>query len=197
MKEFWNSKYSTIEYIYGTEPNAYFKSLIDNYKPGSILLPGDGEGRNAVYAAKKGWQVTAFDYSTAAKEKAEKLAKKEHVKINYIVSDIKNFSVETKFDLISIIFLHLHPDIRSLAHHNLINHLKPGGKIIMECYAKEQLEYRSGGPGNIDLLYSKEILEHDFQELNIQQLIQEEIFHSEGTHHQGKASVLRMIAQKD
>jgi SAM-dependent methyltransferase len=197
VKEFWNSKYSAEEYIYGTEPNAYLESLLDNYTTGSILLPGDGEGRNAVYAAKKGWQVTAFDYSYAAKEKAEKLAAKENVKINYFVSDIKTFSLETKFDLISIIYLHLPPDIRSLAHHSLINHLKPGGKIIMECYAKEQLAYKTGGPGNIDLLYSKEILETDFQELNIKQLIQEEIYHSEGSHHQGKASVLRMIAEKN
>lgn len=195
-KEFWNAKYSTEEYIYGTEPNAYFKSLLDNYKPGSILLPGDGEGRNAVYAAKKGWQVTAFDYSTTAKEKAEKLAKKEQVKINYFVSDIETFSLESKFDLISIIYLHLPLHIRSLAHHNLINHLKPGGKMIMECYAKEQLAYKTGGPGNIDLLYSKEILKNDFNDLKIHQLIQEEIYHSEGTHHEGKASVLRMIAEK-
>lgn len=72
MKEFWNGKYSSKEYIYGTEPNEYFKSALEKYRPGTILLPGDGEGRNAVYAAKKGWQVTAFDFSNAAKEKAEK-----------------------------------------------------------------------------------------------------------------------------
>jgi hypothetical protein len=67
----------------------------------------------------------------------------------------------------------------------------------MECYAKEQLAYKTGGPNNIDLLYSKEILKNDFNDLKIHQLIQEEIYHSEGTHHEGKASVLRMIAEKN
>ena len=75
IKEQWDNRYSADDYIYGIEPNSYFKSIIDSLKPGSLLLPGEGEGRNAVYAASKGWKVTAYDISTEGRKKAMALAK--------------------------------------------------------------------------------------------------------------------------
>ena len=62
MKEFWNERYSQEAYAYGTEPNAFFKSRIDQLSPGKLLLPAEGEGRNAVYAATKGFEVSAYDW---------------------------------------------------------------------------------------------------------------------------------------
>lgn len=197
MKEIWDSRYNATEYIYGTKPNEFLKSILDTHHPGSILLPGDGEGRNAVYAAKRGWQVTAFDYSTMAREKAEKLARTEQVQLNYLTSDVETFSTDERFNLISIIYLHLPPEIRTTVHKKLINYLKPGGKIVMECFSKKQLAYRTGGPKKINLLYSMKDLENDFSKLNIKQLKQQEIELNEGMLHQGKASVIRMIAEKN
>jgi len=75
MIDFWNARYAAAEYAYGTEPNAFFKAQLDQLTPGRLLLPAEGEGRNAVYAAKKGWEVVAFDQSDAGQKKALKLAK--------------------------------------------------------------------------------------------------------------------------
>lgn len=79
--EFWNKRYETNDTVYGIEPNEYFKSFIDSHKPGSILLPAEGEGRNAIYAAKRGWKVDAFDFSAVAQQKALLRAKQEKVHI--------------------------------------------------------------------------------------------------------------------
>jgi hypothetical protein len=76
----WNERYGADEYVYGKEPNGFLKEFIDNHPPGKILLPAEGEGRNAVYAASKGWEVTAFDFSEEGKKKALKLALKKPIK---------------------------------------------------------------------------------------------------------------------
>jgi len=196
VKEFWDKKFNSDEYIYGKEPNNFLKSYIDQVNPGKILLPGDGEGRNAVYAAKKGWDVTALDYSTKAKEKALKLGKQNKVTINFHTSKAEEYTSSEKFDLIAIIFLHLTPDVRPKVHDKIIHFLKPGGTVLMECFSKDQIDNNSGGPKSIDLLYNETEIERDFKELNIKQLKKTEIELNEGSHHQGKASVIRMIAEK-
>ncbi len=89
--EFWNERFSTDKYIYGKNPNKFFKEQIDKLKPGRLLLLGEGEGRNSVYAAIKGWEVDAVDFSQTAKEKALKLAKKNNVNINYTISNLTDF----------------------------------------------------------------------------------------------------------
>ncbi|PLX14014.1 MAG: SAM-dependent methyltransferase [Marinilabiliales bacterium] len=195
MKEFWDARYSNTEFVYGVKPNKFFEDNLDKSEQGKLLLPGDGEGRNSVYAAKLGWNVTAFDYSTSAKGKALLLAKENKVNIDYFISDAVSFKTGEKFDLISIIFFHLTPKLRLEFHRRLKYLLNPGGKIILECFSKEQLEKSSGGPKSIDLLYSKKQLEIDFDYLNILMLEEKEIELSEGSFHQGKASVVRMIAE--
>lgn len=90
MKEFWDSRYSEPEFAYGTEPNEFFKSKIEKLAPGNILLLGEGEGRNAVFAANSGWEVTAVDYSNVAKLKAEKLSATKN--INYIIRDLADYA---------------------------------------------------------------------------------------------------------
>jgi 2-polyprenyl-3-methyl-5-hydroxy-6-metoxy-1,4-benzoquinol methylase len=89
MSEFWNERYALKEYVYGTEPNVFFKTQITKLSPGKILFPAEGEGRNAVHAARLGWDVYAFDSSNEAKKKSELLAKKQSVKINYRVNDLE------------------------------------------------------------------------------------------------------------
>ena len=95
-KDFWNSRYSEKEFAYGTDPNEFFKEQIDKIIPGRAIFLGEGEGRNAVYAAKLGWQVDAVDFSSSAKDKALKLAKENNVKINYVVSDLNDYDFKRK-----------------------------------------------------------------------------------------------------
>lgn len=196
MRETWNTRYDSEEFIYGLNPNNFLKSYIEKNPPGKILLPGDGEGRNAIYAAKKGWDVTAFDYSESAKKKALRLAKENNVKINYYNLNVEAFSSKDKFDLISIIYLHLPPATRKTFHMGLSKYLNSNGKILLECFSKLQFTNSSGGPKNLDLLYDLKDIQDDFKEYNIELLEQKEIELNEGVLHQGKASVIRLIASK-
>jgi len=195
--EFWNERYSSIEFVYGTEPNIFFKDELDKLKTGNILMLGEGEGRNAVYAAVKGWEVDAVDFSTIAKDKALKLADKNSVNINYELDDLSKYNPKSNYyDSAAIIFLHLNPKIRSEVHSRVVDSLKPGGTLILEVYEKEQLGKDSGGPQNINMLYSKEELEADFADMNIIDLQKRIVILNESQHHSGEAVVLRLIAVK-
>jgi SAM-dependent methyltransferase len=195
--EFWDERYSSNDFVYGTEPNIFFKDELDKLSPGNILLPGDGEGRNSVYAAKNGWKVDAIDFSTVAKEKALELAEENSVKINFEVADLAAHKPKTiYYDAAAIIYLHLNPKIRKGVHSKVVDSLNPGGTLILEVYEKEQLGKSSGGPQNIDMLYSKKELKDDFSKMKIIVLEKRIITLNESEYHKGKAVVLRLIAVK-
>lgn len=197
MKEIWNKRYSTKEYIYGKTPNLFFKNFIDNnIKYGNLLLPAEGEGRNAVYAAFKKWNVYAVDQSESAQMKALKLALDNKVKINYEVNDLILWKNKRKMDVVSCIFAHFGPETRELIHKKFIAALKPGGMLIMEAFSKKQLQFDSGGPKDYDWLYSAKILESDFKTLTIHSMQEKTTILEEGSLHYGEASIIRMIAQK-
>lgn len=196
MKDVWNSRYSEPEFIYGIEPNNYLKNFLENSIKGNILLPADGEGRNSVFAAKNGWQVDAFDYSVSAQMKATQLAQINNVLINYTVSDILEFIPNKNYDLIALTYLHLVPEVRSMFFKKLSQWLNPGGHILLEAFSKNQLKNSSGGPKDINLLYDLAEINNDFYDLKIKEICETEIMLDEGKLHQGKANVIRLIAQK-
>lgn len=196
MKEFWDERYGKAEFAYGTAPNDFFKEWIDKQKPGTILLPCEGEGRNAVYAATKGWKVSAFDFSEKAKEKAEQLADSLKASINYKVSDALYYKPEQKFDAVVLIYAHFPEDIRQNIHKRMSGMLKPGGTLLMEAFNTQQIENESGGPKNVEMLYSIKKLKEDFSEMEFQLLENKEIQLYEGRFHEGKADVVRLIARK-
>ncbi len=194
--EFWNKRYAENDMVYGFEPNKFFKLFIDLHKPGKILLPGEGEGRNAVYAAKKGWQVTAFDFSEVAREKALNLAMAEQVHINYEVLDLNEFRASVEYDAVALIYVHMPPVNRRKIHVEIYKSIKPGGFLVLEAFAKEQLGLASGGPQDEELLYDAPSLCDDFKLLHIMNCEQKEIQLQEGLFHRGQASVLRLTGQK-
>ncbi len=195
--EFWNERFSTDEYIYGKNPNKFFKEQIDELKPGRLLLPGEGEGRNSVYAAIKGWEVDAVDFSQAAKEKTLKLAKKNNVNINYTLSNLADFiPLENCYDAIGLVFIHLNPDSRKVVHKRIVNALRNNGRIILEAFEKEQLGKSSGGPQSEEMLYSKEELENDFRDLRMLLLEKKTVLLDEGDKHKGDASVIKFVGEK-
>ncbi len=202
MKEFWDNRYSEEGFAYGEEPNSFFKSQLAKLAPGKILLPADGEGRNGVYAAKHGWDVCAFDISSSGKQKADQLAKKHGVQINFEVGTLEELNFEPEsFDVIALIFAHFPFSIKESYHKEFLNLLKPGGVIIFEAFSKDHLEYSAknpevGGPKNIDLLYNAEELEDYFDVLEKQMIVTTEIELAEGKYHKGVGSVLRYIGKK-
>ena len=197
MKDFWNERYAKKEFIYGTEPNEFLREELEKLPAGKIILPCDGEGRNAVFAAKLGWEVNAFDYSASAKEKAYALARQEGVSPHYEVADIheKEFK-ENSADVVTLIYAHFPEELRKIAHQKAIKWLKPGGKLVLEAFNPKQLPNESGGPKNIEMLYTEDILREDFKELKIEKLESLETNLSEGNFHKGKADIIRLIAIK-
>lgn len=197
MKDFWNNRYNETEYAYGKNPNVFFANCLKNISKGVAILPCEGEGRNAVYAAKNGFTVYASDFSEAAKNKALALAKEIGVQINYDVSDVLDLDYpNNSADIVALIYAHFPEKIRKKLHEKTINWLKPGGKIILEAFNQKQLGNTSGGPKDISMLYSKSILEEDFRALKLEMLEENTVDLKEGKYHQGKAEVIRLIAVK-
>jgi cyclopropane fatty-acyl-phospholipid synthase-like methyltransferase len=197
MKEIWNNRYSQKNFAYGEKPNEYFKQELLKLKPGRILLPAEGEGRNAVFAAKNKWETHAFDFSLAAKEKALNLASQQNVVIKYDIAEFEDFQAPCQcFDAIAIIFGHFPANKRNLYHNKMIKLLRPGGTFILEGFSKEQINNNSGGPKNIDMLFSEEEIREDFKEMNKIHIEIKNTMLDEGKFHNGKASVIRMIAIK-
>lgn len=197
MNDFWNERYATKEYAYGTEPNQFCKEQLKNLIPGKILFPAEGEGRNAVHAAKKGWEVFAFDPSVEGKRKAEKLASANGVIIDYQIAGYENVHFEHHFfDCIVLIFAHTHPLKRTEVHQKLTSYLKPGGILILEGFSKNQISYNSGGPRDVDMLFSKEELQSDFASFSELSITETNYILDEGEFHQGNASVIRVFGIK-
>jgi 2-polyprenyl-3-methyl-5-hydroxy-6-metoxy-1,4-benzoquinol methylase len=197
MKNFWDERYAAKEYVYGNKPNQFFKEQIERLKAGKILMLGEGEGRNAVYAAKLGWQVDAIDSSSMAKEKALRLAEQQNVSISYHASDLFSYTFpKDKYDAVGIIFLHLNETESELLHQKCINALRKNGKIILELFSKNQLGKNSGGPQDLIMLSSIEQIRKNFSTLKQEYLQEENILLSEGEFHQGEASVIRFIGMK-
>ena len=198
MKEFWNERYGQKEFAYGTKPNTFFKEQLGKLNVrGSILLPAEGEGRNAVFAAKQGLQVTAFDTSEESRDKALQLAETNKVNITYFTGALEQIKLkDTSFDAIGLIFAHFPPQLKTLYHKQFIDFLKPGGLIILEGFSKKQLNYSSGGPKNLDMLFSLKEIESDFDGLETLVLDEKLIDLDEGLFHQGDASVVRFVGKK-
>ena len=196
MENFWDKKYSSKKYIYGTEPNTFLKTWINTQKPGNILFPAEGEGRNAVYAATLGWNVSAFDSSKEAKKKALLLAKENNVEIQYEISNAETYHSDKKFDVIVMIFTHFHIDSRSIVFKNTIKQLKPGGYLVIEVFSKDQVQHGTGGPKNEDLLYSLSELKEELKTMEIIKLEKLVRFLDEGMLHQGESDVIQLVAKR-
>lgn len=198
MKQNWNQRFSAEGYIYGELPNVFLKEQLMALPAGKILFPGEGEGRNAVWAALQGWQVEAVDYSEAGKAKALALARRmETDLVAYHIEDLNLFEpLHEHYDAIAMIFVHLAAAERQQLHRKLVAALKPGGTFLLEAFSKKQLAFNSGGPKDEAMLYDVAMLRDDFSTLRIH-LLEEQIgFLDEGTHHRGEASTLKMLAMK-
>lgn len=198
----WDERYSKETFAYGEEPNIYLKEQLEKQKPGTILFPAEGEGRNAVFAARIGWDVSAFDISSEGKKKALQLAEKHHVKIDYQIGELQtlNYSGE-QFDALALIYAHFPATIKSSYHKILSSYLQKGGLVIFEAFSKKHLEYlakneKIGGPKELDMLFSIEEIQSDFSDYEIIELQEMEIELNEGEFHNGTGCVIRFVGRK-
>ncbi|MNK54513.1 Methyltransferase domain protein [compost metagenome] len=198
----WDDRYRTEEFAYGEQPNNYLKEQLEQLNPGTILFPAEGEGRNAVFAAKLGWKVWAFDISAEGKNKAIQLAESNQVSIDYQVVELQHFDYQAEqFDAIALIYAHFPAEIKSAYHKTLDRYLRKGGVIIFEAFSKNHLDYlarneKVGGPKELDMLFSIEEIKSDFANYEIIALEEKEIVLNEGVFHNGLGSVIRFVGRK-
>lgn len=193
----WDERYREPEFAYGKEANQFLQEQIDKLPPGKILFPCEGEGRNAVFAAQKGWEVAAFDGSREGFNKASALAAEKLVAIQYQTGDASNIEYPVgSFDAIALIYAHFPIETRQSLHQKFVTWLKPGGVILLEAFHPSQLQNSSGGPKLSSMLLTPEILEDDFDTLETVLVDTATIVLDEGKYHQGKADVVRYVGIK-
>jgi hypothetical protein len=198
----WNERFSNAEFVYGELPNDYFKEQLDKLPVGKILLPAEGEGRNGVYAARWGWQVSAFDISEKGRTKALILAEKNNITLDYQVGDLHTLKyLPGQFDALALIYAHFPAAIKSDMHKALSPFVRSGGTLIFEAFSKNHLQYNSnnervGGPKELAMLFSEEEVLADFPEYNVVELEEKVIHLNEGQFHSGTGSVIRFVGKK-
>lgn len=203
MKGFWDERYAEEGWAYGIEPNEYLKaSLASINNSGKLLLPAEGQGRNAVYAASIGWDVDAFDQSVSGQKKALELAEDRGVTIDFKVGNFELLDgVKDRYDLAAMIYVHFPQEVRTANHRRVIETLKPGGELIIEGFSVSNLPLREinpkvGGPDKEELLFTVDAIEKDLEGMEILELKEERVQLNEGKYHIGEAIVIRCRARK-
>ncbi|MFO8023810.1 SAM-dependent methyltransferase [Thiohalophilus sp.] len=185
-------------FAYGTEPNAFLVSRQARFQPGqTVLLIGEGEGRNGVWLARQGLQVSAGDQSETGLAKARAMAREAGVTLHTISADLTQWQWPVdEYDFVVSIFVHFKPGGRRFIHRACLAALKPGGTILLEGFNPEQIEYPSGGPPFPEMLFTRAMLRADFAGAKIERLESLETRLAEGKYHQGSAAVIRLIATR-
>ncbi len=202
MKNFWDERYASESYVYGTEPNEFFKTQLAKLPPGKLLLPAEGEGRNAVFAAKSGWQVTAFDQSVKGMKKALSLSENNKVSIDYSVSELSKINYKPRsFDCMGLIFAHFPAKVRTTYYNKLDSYLRKGAYLILEGFSKKHLQFSAenenpSGPRNIDMLFSIEEIQKDFSNYEVISLVEKIVTLDEGSFHKGKSATIQFVGKK-
>lgn len=196
---FWQERFATEEYIFGTAPNEFLASQAALLRPGqSALAVADGEGRNGVWLAQRGLSVRAIEFSPLAQEKARKLAAQAGVAMSFELADVLRRTWEREaYDLVAAIFIQFAtPAERAALFANMKGALKPGGHLLLQGYTPKQLEYGTGGPRQVKQLYTASLLRDAFADMDILHLAEHEQVLHEGDRHSGMSALIDMVARK-
>jgi SAM-dependent methyltransferase len=199
IQSMWNKKFSRDGYLYGKKPNAFLASRLERLAARSrILFLGEGEGRNACYAAEKGFDVTALDASDVGLQKTRTLACELGVAVKTLHTDLEHWENDSVYDVVMASFLHLMEPLRTKAFREAMHSLRPGGRFIAEFFSIRQLPRDSGGPKMIDLLYTTDSLNEIFAVKGCEIEMLEEVIDTldEGVGHQGEAEVIRVVVKR-
>ena len=194
----WDSRYAGGDFQFGEAPNDFLRAQSWRFQPGMrALAAGDGEGRNGVFLAEQGLDVTSLDWSATGIAKANALAARRGVPLRGVVADLAAWDwPASSFDLIAWIFVHLPPADRAAAASGVLRALAPGGLLVLECFTPAQEGRRSGGPKDPSLLWSRAIVEDCFGALEVVELFEGTVHLDEGPRHQGRAEVVRAVLRQ-
>jgi SAM-dependent methyltransferase len=195
----WDERYSEAGFVYGTEPNDFLAEAGPRFIPagGEVLSLGEGEGRNAAFLARRGFRVTALDQSPVGLAKARKLAQDSGVAIDTVVADLAAHDLGTaRWDGIVSIWCHMPSALRRRVHRSVVAALRPGGAFVLEAYTPDQLQHRTGGPSDPDMLPTLRLLREELAGLDV--VVGEEKVREirEGRLHQGASAVVQLVARK-
>ena len=195
----WNARFSAPDYVFGTAPNAFLAANAPRLRRGRhALCVADGEGRNSVWLAEQGLDVTAFDFSPVAVDKARQLATSRGVSVRYEVASVYEWRWPTAaFDAVAAIFVQFaDPPMRAFMFERMARAVKPGGLVLVEGYTPGQLKYNTGGPKQVDQLYTAALLQQAFAGFEVLELREYEAELDEGSRHRGRSAVIDFVARK-
>lgn len=199
QREFWNERFAKEGYFYGLDPNRYVASHIDSFTaPAKILFLGEGEGRNAIYAAQRGHAVTALDASDVGLAKCAERAKSANLTLELIHADLEVWEPLETYDAVLCSFLHLPEPLRNDVYAKVLGILKHGGLFAGEFFSIHQMPRTTGGPKDETLLYTADALRSILvrHSCDILELTECDTELNEGRGHVGIASVVRMAVRK-
>lgn len=197
MANLWDSRYSNEAYFFGTQPNDFLASVVNQIPDGRVLCIGDGEGRNGVFLAQHGYAVTSVDASQVGLAKTQRLAAERGVSITTIHADLNDFVITPNtWDAVVAIFVHLPQPLRTNVHQAIVAGLVSGGVVVLEAYTPKQIEYGTGGPPNVELMMQLSALRDEFAGLNFVVAHEIERDIHEGTRHAGKSAVVQLLGVK-
>lgn len=195
----WNERYAGEHYHFGTEPNAFLLRQQHRLKAGEqVLAIADGEGRNGVWLAQQGLQVVAVDSSEVALAKAKRLAEQRGVQLHFELADLMAWDWgEARYDVVVGIFIQFAPPgVREQMFARIQQCLKPGGLLLLEGYAPRQTGYKTGGPSQVENLYTEAMLRAAFAAMDIMELRDYDAVIEEGTGHSGMSALVDLVARK-
>jgi SAM-dependent methyltransferase len=196
QQEFWNSKFLRDGFLYGLKPNTFIASKIKLLpRKSQVLCLGEGEGRNAIFFAKKEFSVTAIDASDIGLSKLQERARAEDLNIKTLCMDLNQWNASHKYDVIIASYLHMYKDERINLFEQIEESLNENGYFIGEFFSTKQLNYNSGGPKDEDLLYTIDDFKQSFSSCD-KDIKEQVTILDEGKGHQGEACVIRVIIQK-
>ena len=195
----WEDRFAVPDYAFGKEPN-YFLASCKPLLPrsGKALAVADGEGRNGVWLAEQGLDVMSLDFSPSAQRKGRALAKERGVTVTFLQADVHTFDYpEATFDVVAEIFTQFSaPPERAMKWGGMRKALRPAGLLIIQGYTPKQLQYGTGGPKEIENLYTRAMLEEAFRDFHDLTIVEEELELHEGTSHGGMSAVINLTARK-
>jgi cyclopropane fatty-acyl-phospholipid synthase-like methyltransferase len=197
-QKMWDERFAQAEFVYGEQPNAYLRAQFHRLTPGcKILVPADGYGRNGIWLASQEFRVSTVDLSPVGVARARKSAQAAGLAMSIKQADLATWTWPvSEFDAVVSIFLHLPRDIRPQIHAHMLGALQPGGLLIIEAFTPAQLQHSSGGPKQVELLYTAEILRRDFAAADVLELHEVEVEIDEGRMHRGPAAVVHAVFRK-
>lgn len=201
MKSHWNDRFAREAYLYGEEPNQFVKEITNQLNlEGSLLAIAEGEGRNAFYLAKnaknhqRGLHIDVWDYSDVALEKVNQ--RKGELSISTKEVDLTEVVwLEDQYNHACCVYGHFDQTMQKAIFRGLRKTVRNGGWVFGEVYSQEQVPYASGGPRDIEYLYSPQLFLDIFAKDFIKHFYVGEVHRHEGDLHHGLCHVIQFAIQ--